>query len=564
MRAGDVNGSDVNASDLNTSDLNASNLNGEAPVLALDGLHIAAGSSEVVRGVGFSVAAGEIRAVVGESGSGKTMVARAVLGLLPPGVTLTAGSIRFRGEAIEAASAKRLRAIRGGEIGMVFQEPMVSLIPAHRIGAQMEEGLKIHRRDMSAKARRALIGDMLRRVGIDDVARCLAAHPHEFSGGMRQRMMLASVMMLKPKLLIADEPTTALDSLTQKDVLDLMVGLARESGTAVLLITHDLGVVARYADSCAVLERGRLVEAGPTDRVIGQPREAYTQRLVAAIPAPAPREARSAASGEPLLRVRDLKVTFRQRRGVFARPVPVQAVAGVSFDVAAGETVAVVGASGSGKTTCGRAILRLARPSGGSIAFDGRDLLAAGRRDMTAFRLACQLVSQDPYSSLDPRMRVTDIVAESLRIVPGLDAAERRSRVEQALAEVGLADFAARLPHQLSGGQRQRVAIARALVRRPRLIIADEPVSALDMTIQKQILDLFTALQRSHGFSCLFISHDLAAVRQIADRVIVMKDGLVVEAGEIERVYQAPQHAYTRRLLDASPGLRLARARAPS
>ena len=267
-------------------------------------------------------------------------------------------------------------------------------------------------------------------------------------------------------------------------------------------------------------------------------------------------------SGEPLLRVRDLKVTFRQRRGVFARPVPVQAVDGVSFDVAAGETVAVVGASGSGKTTCGRGILRLARASGGSITFDGRDLLAAGRRDMAAFRLACQLVSQDPYSSLDPRMRVADIVAESLRIVPGLDGAERRARVEQALAEVGLGDFAARLPHQLSGGQRQRVAIARALVRRPRLIIADEPVSALDMTIQKQILDLFTPLQRSHGFSCLFISHDLAAVRQIADRVIVMKDGQVVEAGEIEQIYRAPTHPYTQRLLEASPGLQLSLRRA--
>jgi peptide/nickel transport system ATP-binding protein len=483
-----------------------------------------------------------------------------VLGLLPPGVVLTAGSIRFQGEAIDEAPPARLRRIRGGAIGMVFQEPMVSLNPAHRIGVQMEEGLKIHRRGMSGKQRRALVGEMLRRVGITDVERCLAAHPHEFSGGMRQRMMLASVMMLQPKLLIADEPTTALDSLTQKEVLDLMVGLTRESGTAVLLITHDLGVVSRYADSCVVLERGHLVEAGPTAEVIGRPREAYTRRLVDAIPAPPPREARAATTRDSLLSVRDLEVTFRQRRGAFARPVIVQAVAGVSFDIAAAETVAVVGASGSGKTTCGRAILGLTRAAGGSVRFDGQEVLGVGRREMAAFRLACQLVSQDPYSSLDPRMRVSEIVAEALRIIPGLDAAARRARVGQTLQEVGLAELAGRLPHQLSGGQRQRVAIARALVRRPRLIIADEPVSALDMTIQKQILDLFAALQRSHGFSCLFISHDLAAVRQIADRVIVMKDGVIVEEGAVEALYRTPRHPYTQRLLEASPGLQLSLA----
>jgi peptide/nickel transport system ATP-binding protein len=531
-----------------------------APVLAVENLRIAAGASEVVSGVGFSVVRGEIRAVVGESGSGKTMVARSILSLLPPGVALTGGSIHFESEAIEKAGAARLRRLRGGEIGMVFQEPMVSLNPAHRIGAQMEEGLRIHRRGMARSARRALIGEMLRRVGITDVERCLAAHPHEFSGGMRQRMMLASVMMLKPKLLIADEPTTALDSLTQKEVLDLLIDLTRESGTAVLLITHDLGVVSRYADSCVVLEQGRLVEAGPTAAVIERPREAYTRRLVDAIPAPPLRSAR--ATGAPgLLRVRDLKVTFRQRRGLFARPRPVHALAGVSLDLSAGETVAVVGASGSGKTTFGRAILQLVRSAEGEISFDGHRLVSAGQRAMTQFRLACQLVSQDPYSSLDPRMRVFEIVGEALRMVPGLDAAERRRRIAGALDEVGLGALAERLPHQLSGGQRQRVAIARALVRRPRLVVADEPVSALDMTIQKQILDLFAALQRSHGFSCLFISHDLAVVRQIADRVIVMKDGLIVEEGEVEHLYRAPQHPYTRLLLDASPGLQLSRLR---
>jgi peptide/nickel transport system ATP-binding protein len=328
----------------------------------------------------------------------------------------------------------------------------------------------------------------------------------------------------------------------------------------VLLITHDLGVVSRYAESCVVLEQGRLVEAGPTADTIGRPREAYTRRLIDAIPSPAPRPARPAA-GPDLLQLRDLKVTFRQRRGLFARPVPVQALAGVSLDLAAGETVAVVGASGSGKTTLGRTVLQLVREAEGEIRFDGRNIVRAGRREMRDFRLACLLVSQDPYSSLDPRMRVSEIVGEALRIVPGLDTAERRRRVAAALDEVGLATLAERLPHQLSGGQRQRVAIARALVRRPRLIIADEPVSALDMTIQKQILDLFAELQRSYGFSCLFISHDLAAVRRIADRVVVMKDGRVVEEGEVESVYQTPQHAYTRLLLEASPGLAISRER---
>jgi peptide/nickel transport system ATP-binding protein len=531
----------------------------EPPVLAIEGLRIAAGASEVVSGVGLSVARGEICAVVGESGSGKTMVARSILSLLPPGVARTGGSIRFLGESIEKAGAARMRRLRGGEIGMVFQEPMVSLNPAHRIGAQMEEGLRIHRRQMSRPQRRALIGEMLRRVGIADVERCLAAHPHEFSGGMRQRMMLASVMMLRPKLLIADEPTTALDSLTQKEVLDLLVVLTRDSGTAVLLITHDLGVVSRYAESCVVLEQGRLVEVGPTAEIIGRPREAYTRRLIDAIPAPPQRAART--PGAPgLLQVHDLKVIFRQRRGLFAQPLPVHALAGVSLDLSAGETVAVVGASGSGKTTLGRAILQLVRRAEGEIRFDGRELISAGGRAMTQFRLACQLVSQDPYSSLDPRMRVSEIVGEALRIVAGLDAAERRRRVSAALDEVGLGTLAGRLPHQLSGGQRQRVAIARALVRRPRLVIADEPVSALDMTIQKQILDLFAALQLSHGFSCLFISHDLAAVRQIADRVVVMRDGLIVEEGEVESLYRSPQHPYTRLLLEASPGLQLSRA----
>jgi len=518
------------------------------------------GAGLVVDDVSFSVGAGEVVAVVGESGSGKTMVARSVLGLLPPGLVRVAGGIALSGEAIEDAPWHRLRKLRGGEIGMVFQEPMVSLNPALRIGAQMEEGLTIHRPGMGRAERRALCAEMLRRVGIEDAERCLLAFPHEFSGGMRQRMMLASVMMLKPRLLVADEPTTALDSLTQREVLDLMVGLTREMGTAVLLITHDLGVVARYSQRCVVLEKGRLVESGPTAQVIGAPRELYTRRLVEAIPRPHPRDG-SDQAGDVVLTVENLAVTFRRRGGLFQRATDMQAVKGVDLTVRAGETVAVVGGSGSGKTTLGRAILRLVEPSGGTIRFKGMPLLQAGRAGMHAFRMACQLISQDPYSSLDPRMRVGDIVGEPLRLLEGMSASGKHARIEEALAEVGLADYGRRFPHQLSGGQRQRVAIARALIRRPELVIADEPISALDMTIQKQILDLLESLQRSHGFSCLFISHDLAAVRQIANRVIVMQEGCIVEQGETEAVFERSDHPYTRALLEASPALALSRGR---
>ena len=518
------------------------------------------GAGLVVDDVSFSVGAGEVVAVVGESGSGKTMVARSVLGLLPPGLVRVSGGIALSGEAIEDAPWNRLRKLRGGEIGMVFQEPMVSLNPALRIGAQMEEGLKIHRPGMGQAERRARCAEMLRRVGIADAERCLQAFPHEFSGGMRQRMMLASVMMLKPRLLVADEPTTALDSLTQREVLDLMVELTRETGTAVMLITHDLGVVSRYAQRCVVLEKGRLVETGPTAQVIGAPQEPYTQRLVEAIPRPHPRDGAHHA-GEVVLTVENLAVTFRRRGGLFQRATDMQAVKGVDLTVRAGETVAVVGGSGSGKTTLGRAILRLVEPSGGAIRFKGMPLLQAGRAGMHAFRMASQLISQDPYSSLDPRMRVGDIVGEPLRLLDGLSAAGKHARIEEALAEVGLADYGRRFPHQLSGGQRQRVAIARALIRRPELVIADEPISALDMTIQKQILDLLESLQRSHGFSCLFISHDLAAVRQIANRVIVMQEGHIVEQGETEAVFERSDHPYTRALLEASPALALSRGR---
>jgi len=523
-------------------------------LLAIENLRLAAtAAGMVVDDVSFDIARGEFLAVVGESGSGKTMMARAVMGLLPPGIARAGGRILLDGEDLTGARPARLRQLRGPGMGMVFQEPMVSLNPAMAVGAQMAEGLRLHRK-LAAAEIRGLSIDMLKRVQIRDPERCLSAYPHEFSGGMRQRIMLASVMLLKPRLLIADEPTTALDTLVQREVLDIMVELARDGDTAVMLITHNLGLVARYAARAVVMQRGKLVEEGASAQILAAPRHPYTRQLVEALP----RRGASgdiAPAGAPVIETRRLEVTFPGRRRLFRRQPAVRAVDGVDLAIRAGETVAVVGGSGSGKTTLGRAILRLLPASGGSVLYRGADVLAVGRDGLRAFRMGCQLVFQDPYSSLDPRMRVDGIVDEPLRLLPEMGRAERAKRVEDTLAEVGLAGFARRLPHELSGGQRQRVAIARAIVRRPDFVVADEPVSALDMTIQKQVLTLFRALQRDRGFACLFISHDLAAVEEIADRVVVMQGGKIVEQGSRDDIFDRPQHPYTKALLAASPAL---------
>jgi peptide/nickel transport system ATP-binding protein len=520
-------------------------------LLTVENLRVEIGRTgvSVVDDVSFHIGRGEFLGVVGESGSGKTVAARSVLGLLPPGLRQTGGRILLEGEDLTQATPRRLRGLRGPALGMVFQEPMVSLNPAISVGAQMAEGLRLHERLSSAEVKRRCL-DMLERVQIRDPEHTFSAFPHEFSGGMRQRIMLASVMLLRPKLLLADEPTTALDTLTQREVLDLMVALARDHGTAVMLITHNLGLVARYAQRAVVMQNGKVVETGTAQEILQTPLEAYTRQLVDALPRRGASAGRS-VGGETLMSVRGLEVEFGGRMRFFRRRPGVRAVDGVDLDIRVGETVAVVGASGSGKTTLGRAMLRLIPTTGGEIRFRGRDLRKADKE----FRLASQLVFQDPYSSLDPRMRVIDIVTEPLRHLPELSVPEWTRRAEAMLDEVGLAGYGRRWPHELSGGQRQRVAIARAIVRDPSCVVADEPVSALDMTIQAQVLRLLERLQAQYGFACLFISHDLAAVEQVADRVVVMQGGRIVEQGARDDIFDRPQHEYTKALLAAAPVL---------
>jgi peptide/nickel transport system ATP-binding protein len=522
------------------------------PLLDVNGLEVGTRAGfRAVKGVSFAIQPGEILALVGESGSGKTATGRAIIGLLPPGLETTRGEVSLEGQRLDLANPRSLRPLRGPKIGMVFQEPMVSLNPALSIGHQMGEGLVLHS-GLSPQAIREASVAILARVGIADPEACLGAFPHEFSGGMRQRIMLASVMLLKPKLLIADEPTTALDTLTQAEVLDLMVELTRENGTAVMLITHNLGLVARYANRAIVMNKGEIVEEGEAKALLANPQQAYTRELVDALPRRAPARASSAARA-PVLEARGIRVSFAGRRRFFSAGRGVVAVKGADLTVHESEVVALVGGSGSGKTTLGRAMLRLVEASAGQVIYRGQDVTHLRGPALLPFRLNCQIIFQDPYSSLDPRMRIGAIIAEALRFERGLSTSDLQRKVDGALGDVGLGGLDQRYPHELSGGQRQRVAIARALVRRPAFVMADEPVSALDMTIQKQVLTLIKDLQRAYGFACLFVSHDLSVVEDIADRVVVMQSGEIIEEGSRDDVFDTPVNSYTRRLLDASP-----------
>ena len=525
------------------------------PLVEVSHLTLALGQAgrQIVRDVSLSIAPGEFVGIVGESGSGKTQAARAIMGLTPLPLLRTAGSISFEGEELTQASPARLRELRGARIGMVFQEPMTSLNPSMTIGRQLDEGLALHRRELTPAQRQEMILAMLARVGIADPQAALAAWPHEFSGGMRQRMMLASVMLLEPALLIADEPTTALDAVVQRDVLELMVSLTRERHTAVLLISHDLPMVARYTDRVIVMQHGVVVETGRTAQLLEAPQQDYTRKLLEAIPRR--QAARSVAEEAPVIAVRNLVFDYPGKRKLFAKAAAKRVLHGIDLVIRPREVVAVVGGSGSGKTTLGRAIAGLLQPTGGDIQFRGRST-TRGAAEWQDYRLNCQMVFQDPYSSLNPRMTIGQLVGEGLRLLPTMSNADKRARVSQMLLEVGLdGKYAERYAHELSGGQRQRVAIARALVRRPSFVIADEPVSALDVTVRAQVLELFAELQDRYGFSCLFISHDLGVVEQVADRVIVMQAGRIIEQGTRDTVFDQPQHAYTRKLLSAIPAL---------
>jgi peptide/nickel transport system ATP-binding protein len=508
-----------------------------------------ANGDQLVENVSFTLRAGKTVGIVGESGSGKTLVARALMGLEPPAVRVNGGEILFEGQEITTMKPAALRKLRGARIGMVFQEPMISLNPSMMIGPQLEEGLRLHTR-LSPAERRARILEMLERVSLKNPEAALKTYPHHFSGGMRQRIMLASAMLMRPALLIADEPTTALDAIVQRDVLDLMKELTSDFGTAVIMISHDLPVVARYTDQIIVMQHGKIVEQSGTHALVSAPQQVYTQKLLAAVPKRG--KMRTISQDTPIIEVTELAVEYAGSSGLLGKRAAHLALKSIDLHVAPGEVVALVGGSGSGKTTLGRTIAGLIQPKGGKVLFEGRPVEKGGA-GWERYRAQCQMVFQDPASSLDPRMTVEALIGEALQPVSGMTAEQKRERIREVLDEVALsATFAKRYQHELSGGQRQRVAIARAVARRPAFIVADEPVSALDVTVRAQILELFESLQAHHGFSCLFISHDLAVVEQIADRVVVMRHGEIVENGLRDQIFDAPQHAFTRDLLNAS------------
>jgi microcin C transport system ATP-binding protein len=508
---------------------------------------------EAVKGVSFSLDRGETLALVGESGSGKSVTALSILQLLPYPLARHGpeSSVRFAGEELIGASPDMLRRVRGDRIAMVFQEPMTSLNPLHTIERQIGEILEVHRR-MSPRAAHERILELLRMVQLPDAESRLGAYPHQLSGGQRQRIMIAMAIANEPDILVADEPTTALDVTIQANILSLLHDLRDRLGMALLLITHDLTIVRKMAERVCVMTQGEIVEAGSTPAIFDRPRHPYTRRLLAA--EPKGRAAPADPAAPLLIEAEATRVWFPIRAGLLRRVRGhVKAVDGVSLRVRAGATLGVVGESGSGKTTLGLALLRLIAAQG-RICFAGRDITLLSPRRWRPLRREMQIVFQDPYSSLSPRLSVAQIVEEGLRVhALAAGAAERRQLIETALAEVGLDPLMAdRYPHEFSGGQRQRVAIARALVLKPRLVVLDEPTSALDMSVQAQIVELLRDLQARRGLAYLFISHDLRVVRALAHDILVMKDGRIVESGPTERIMTEPQHPYTRALMAAA------------
>ena len=528
----------------------------DKPLLEVKDLSVAFGKGArmtlAVDRVSFDIARGETVALVGESGSGKSVTALSVLKLLPyPSASHPSGEVRFKGENLLAMSESQIRNVRGNDISIIFQEPMTSLNPLHTIEKQIGEILELHGGLRGAACRDRIV-ELLTQVGIPDPATRLQSYPHQLSGGQRQRVMIAMALANEPDLLIADEPTTALDVTVQAQILDLLKELQSRLGMAILFITHDLGIVRKLANRVCVMNGGKIVERGPVERVFGAPEHPYTRALLAAEPRPDPAPPQPQAP--VVIETDNLKVWFPIKRGVMRRTVAhIKAVDGVSIAVRKGETLGIVGESGSGKTTLGLAILRLIA-SDGPIVFMGETVQGLRFKEMRPHRAQMQIVFQDPYGSLSPRMSVSDIIEEGLWVHhPNLTPQEREERVVRALKDVGLnPDTRFRYPHEFSGGQRQRIAVARAIVLEPTFVVLDEPTSALDMLIQSQIVDLLRDLQKRRNLTYLFISHDLRVVAALASRLIVMRNGRVVEEGMAGEIFRNPQQAYTRALFAAA------------
>lgn len=534
----------------------------QKPLLDVRDLRIGFGmrrhANEVVHGVSFTVNPGETLAVVGESGSGKSAMALSLMGLLPRGTGwVTGGEALFDGTDLFKLTPDQIRCLRSTRMAMIFQEPMTSLNPVLSIGVQMTEALIAHRRHSTAEARDIAV-TMMERTGISDPVQRLRQFPHELSGGMRQRVMIAMAMIMKPALLIADEPTTALDVTIQAQILDLMRGLIRDSGTSLILITHDMGVVAETADRVVVVKDGHVVEQAEVRDLFRFARQSYTRALLAAVPriddVGMQCESQTAGAQEPILRIDRVSKTFARESWFGKQAVRTKALDSVTLELMPGETVALVGESGSGKSTLGRAVARLVNIDEGTIVVAGEDMTRAAGRQLRRSRAKVQMIFQDPYASLDPRFTVGRTVAEPVVIHRLAGRSEAEERAAELLRRVGLTNGVfARYPHELSGGQRQRVAIARALSVQPKIIVADEPTSALDVSVQAQVLDLLAMLREEYGIAMLFITHDLAVVRKVSSRVAVIRAGRILEIGPTDLILSDPHHPYTKSLLMAAP-----------
>ncbi|ASV83912.1 nickel import ATP-binding protein NikE [Ochrobactrum quorumnocens] len=526
----------------------------EPVVLEVENLVVALpGGTPVLRSVSFDIRKGETVCLVGESGSGKSVTSLTAMGLLPKDALLVkAGAIRLDGKDLLQLSPADMKKMRATRISMIFQEPMTALNPVMRVGEQITEVLDVHT-NLSAEAKRTKVINIMEQVHLPDVERIYQSYPHQLSGGQRQRIMIAMALILEPVVLIADEPTTALDVTTQKQILSLIAELQEKHGTAVLFITHDMGVVAEIADRVCVMRNGEIVERGTIREVLSSPQQQYTKDLLGSVPSLIPRLSREPQGREAVIRVRDLGMTYRSG-GIFSTKPGVNASREVNFELQPGRTLGIVGESGSGKTTVARSIMRLIEPTEGEIVVDGRDIAHLGKREMKPFRKKLQVVFQDPFRSLNPRWTIEQSLTEG-PLNYGVLYEEAVAEAKRLLKIVSLPeDSLKRYPHQFSGGQRQRIAIARAVALRPDILVADEAVSALDVSVQAQVLELLAELQRDTGIAIIFITHDLRVAAQICDEVLVMKRGQVVEQGDAADVLGNPSHEYTRSLIEAAPG----------